>query len=261
MLVAFGVGALTAAACAVFSCFLILKGWSLMGDAISHAVLPGIVLAYLVGLPLALGAFASGFLCAVTTGFVKENSRLKEDTIMGVVFTGFFAFGLVLFTKVRSDQHLNHILFGSLLGISNDQVFEVCGLAGAAMLTMLLLRKDLLLYCFDSSYARSIGLNARWLHYLLLSLLALTIVASLQAVGVILVISMLITPGATGFLLTQRFSNMLVISVCTAVSSSLIGVYLSFFLDASTSASIVLIQSTLFLIVLILKRPSHRIAS
>ena len=249
MLVAFGVGALTAAACAVFSCFLVLKGWSLMGDAISHAVLPGIVLAYILGVPLAIGAFISGLLCAVVTGYVKENSRLKEDTIMGVVFTGFFASGLVLFTKIHSDQHLNHILFGSLLGIPLEQVIQVCVLAGIAMSAMLILRKDLLLFCFDKDYAVSIGLNARRLHYLLLSLLALTIVASLQAVGVILVISMLITPGAIGFLVTKRFSWMLTVAITVAVSSSMFGVYLSFFLDASTSACIVLVQSLIFLIV------------
>lgn len=257
MLVAFGVGALTSAVCAVFSCFLVLKGWSLMGDAISHAILPGIVVAYLLGVPLALGAFASGLLCASATGYIRENSRLKEDTIMGVVFTGFFAFGLILFTKVRSDQHLLHILFGSLLGIPDEQVIQTCALAGIALLVMLLRRKDLLLYCFDSGYAASIGLSVRRLHYLMLSLLALTIVASLQAVGVILVISMLITPGAIGFLLSRRFSTMMLIAVGVAVTSSLLGVYLSFFLDASTSASIVLVQSALFLAIL-LRSMVHR---
>ena len=230
-----------------------------MGDAISHAVLPGIVIAYLIGIPLVVGAFVSGLLCAGATGYIRENSRLKEDTIMGVVFTGFFAFGLVLFTKIESDQHLTHILFGSLLGIPNEQVFQVCSLAGFAMLIMLLRRKDLLLYCFDSGYATSLGLNVRYLHYLMLSLLALTIVASLQAVGVILVISMLITPGAVGFLLSQRFSTMMLIAISVAVSSCFIGIYLSFFLDASTSACIVLMQSALFLAALQYKLPARKV--
>ncbi|MBN8549958.1 MAG: metal ABC transporter permease [Deltaproteobacteria bacterium] len=251
MLAAFGVGALIAMVCAVFSCFLILKGWSLMGDAISHAVLPGIVIAYMIGIPLAIGAFCSGLFCAVSTGYIKENSRLKEDTIMGVVFTGLFALGLVLFTKVESDQHLNHILFGSLLGIPKNQILQTLAIGTLTLLATLLIRKDLLLFCFDPDHARSIGINTNRLNYCMLSLLALTIVTSLQAVGIILVVAMLITPGCIGFLLTDRFSRMLAIAVTAAVGSTLVGVYSSFFLNASTAACIVLVQAFVFMLALV----------
>ena len=246
MLAALALSALVGTVCAVFSCFLILKGWSLMGDAISHAVLPGIVLAYVAGVPLPVGAFFSGLLCAVGVGFIKNNSRVKEDTIMGVVFTGLFALGLILFTKIESDQHLNHILFGSLLGIPRAQMLQTAGIGLFTLAVTLVLRKDLLLFCFDPGHARSVGLNTTVLHYLMLSLLALTIVASLQAVGVILVVAMLVTPGCVAFLFTHRFSRMLAIAVGTAVFSCIAGTYASFFLNASTGACIVLAQAAVF---------------
>ncbi len=252
MLAALGVGAVVGVVCAVLSCFLVLKGWSLMGDAISHAVLPGIVLAHVAGVPLAIGAFCSGLFCAVSTGFIKSHSRVKEDTVMGVVFTGLFAFGLVLFTKVESDQHLNHILFGSLLGIPPAQIIQTLVIGGVTLLVTLALRKDLLLFCFDPAHARSIGLNTTWLNYLLLSLVALTIVASLQAVGIILVVAMLVTPGCFAYLLTDRFSRMLLLAIGSAVASCLGGVYISFFINGSTGACIVLLQGLFFLIALFL---------
>ncbi len=251
MLAALALSALVGTVCAVFSCFLILKGWSLMGDAISHAVLPGIVLAYVAGVPLPVGAFFSGLLCAVGVGFIKNNSRVKEDTVMGIVFTGLFALGLILFTKIESDQHLNHILFGSLLGIPRAQMLQTAGIGLFTLAITLALRKDLLLFCFDPGHARSVGLNTTVLHYLMLSLLALTIVASLQAVGVILVVAMLVTPGCVAFLFTQRFSRMLGIAVGTAVFSSIAGTYASFFLNASTGACIVLTQAAVFAVAFI----------
>ena len=236
-----------AVVCAVLSCYLVLKGWSLMGDAISHAVLPGIVIAYAVGAPLALGAFASGLLCAVATGFIKANSRVKEDTVMGVVFTGLFAFGLVLFTKVKSDLHLDHILFGNILGIERRDLIESVVVATVTLGIVLALRRDLLLFCFDPSHARAIGLPTGFLNYLLLALLAATIVAALKAVGIILVIAMLVTPGCIAYLLTDRFSRMLWIATASAVFSSLAGVYVSFFIDGSTAACMVLVQTLIFL--------------
>ena len=244
-------GAVIAAVCEVLSCFLVLKGWSLMGDAISHAVLPGIVIAYMAGAPLALGAFASGLFCAVATGFVKANSRVKEDTVMGVVFTGLFAFGLVIFTKIKTELHLDHILFGNILGIEPRDLMESYVVAGITLITVLTLRRDLLLFCFDPNHARAIGLPTRFLYYLLLSLLAATIVAALKAVGIILVIAMLVTPGCIAYLLTDRFNRMLWIAVISAVFSSVTGVYISFFLDGSTAACMVLVQSLIFLIALI----------
>ena len=225
-----------ATVCAVLSCYLVLKGWSLMGDAIAHAVLPGIVIAYAVGAPLALGAFGSGLLCAVATGWIKANSRVKEDTVMGVVFTGLFAFGLVLFTKIETDLHLDHILFGNILGIDAREKRETLLVAGVTLGVVLALRKDLMLFCFDPGQARAIGLRTRLLYYALLSLLAATIVASLQAVGIILVIAMLVTPGCTGYLLSDRFGRMMAIAVGTAVASTVAGIYVSFHRDASTAA-------------------------
>ena len=241
------VGTLVAAMCAVLSCFLILKGWSLMGDAISHAVLPGIVLAYIAGLPLAIGAFAAGLFCAVGTGFIKQNSRVKEDTVMGVVFTGLFAIGLVLFSRTSSDMHLDHILVGNILGITRQQVWETLGLGGAVLIVTLALRRDLLLICFDPGQARVMALPERFLNYLLLGLLSLAIVVSLQSVGIILVVAMLVTPGSIAHLWVDRFDRMLGVATAAAVSSTWVGIFISYHIDGSPGACIVLIQALLFL--------------
>ena len=250
------VGTAVGAVCAVLSCYLVLKGWSLMGDAISHAVLPGIVIAYAIGLPLAVGAFLSGLFCAVATGYIKANSRVKEDTVMGVVFTGLFAFGLVLFTKVKSDLHLDHILFGNILGLEANDRRDTLIVAGVVLAVILALHRDLLLFCFDPAQARVVGLRTKLLYYLLLSLLAVTIVISLKAVGIILVIAMLVTPGCVAYLLTDRFGVMLGLASGTAVFSSLVGVYVSFFLNASTGACIVLLQALIFALVVVFA-PKH----
>ncbi len=241
------VSLLVAAVCAVLSCYLVLKGWSLMGDAISHAVLPGIVVAYILNIPLAIGAFVAGLSCAIFTGYLKENSRIKEDTVMGIVFSGMFGFGLVIFTKVETDQHLNHILFGNVLGVTARDLIETAVVAGGTLAIVLLKRRDLLLYCFDPNHARSIGLPVRVLHYGLLVLLALTIVASLKAVGIILVIAMLIGPGATAYLLTDSFERMLIIAAAVALTSAFIGTLVSFHIDGATGACIVLLQALFFL--------------
>ena len=235
--------ALIGGTCAVLSCYLVLKGWSLMGDAVSHAVLPGIVLAYILGLPLALGAFAAGLLCAGSTGWIQSHSRIKEDTVMGVVFTGLFALGLVMFTKVTSDLHLNHILFGSLLGIERHDMVQAVVAAGLTLAAVAVFRKDILLYLFDANQARAVGLNPTFLHYLLLALLSLTIVAALQAVGIILTVAMLIVPGCIGQLLTDRFGPMLAVAAAAAVFSAVAGTYGSYFLNGSTGACIVLTQA------------------
>jgi len=242
------VSLLVAAVCAVLSCYLVLKGWSLMGDAISHAVLPGIVIAYAIGLPLAIGAFAAGLSCALFTGYLKENSRVKEDTVMAIVFSGMFGLGLVLFTKIETDQHLLHILFGNVLGVTPDDLIETAIIAGGTLLIVLLKRRDLMLYCFDPNHARAIGLPVRVLHYGLLVLLSLTIVSALKAVGIILVIAMLIAPGATAYLLTDRFDRMLVIAVATALASAALGTLVSFHIDGATGACIVLVQTAIFML-------------
>lgn len=236
----------TGIVCALLSCFLVLKGWSLMGDAISHAVLPGIVLAFLAGIPIIIGAFVSGLFCSVATGYIKENSRIKEDTVMGIVFSGMFAFGLVLFSKVDTSQHLNHILFGSVLGTSYAELIQIIFIAAVVSIIVIIKRRDLMLYCFDPVQARVVGLPVRLLHYGLLSILALTIVGSLKAAGVILVIAMLIAPGITAFLISKRFERMLVIAVLISVFSTVMGTLISYHLDASTSACIVILQATIF---------------
>jgi manganese/iron transport system permease protein len=245
------VGGVVATVCAVLSCFLVLKGWSLMGDAISHAVLPGLVVAVVLGLPLALGAMVAGLACALLTGYLKDRSRVKEDTVMGIVFSGMFGLGLVLFTKIETDQHLLHVLFGNLLGVTVQDVAETAVVAGITLAAVALKRRDLLVYCFDPQHARSIGLPVALLHYGLLVLLSLTIVASLKAVGIILVVAMLVAPGAIAQLLTNRFERMLPIASAVAVGSSIVGTLVSFHIDGSTGPCIVLTQAAIFLLALL----------
>ncbi|WP_336812087.1 metal ABC transporter permease [Bosea sp. MMO-172] len=245
------ISAIVAVPMALLSCFLVLKGWSLMGDAISHAVFPGVVLAYILGFPYAIGAFAAGMICATATGFLKENSRIKQDTVMGVVFSGMFGLGLVLYVKIQSDVHLDHILFGDMLGVSGA---DIAGAAAIALFTAAVIGikwKDFLLHAFDPAQAQTVGLRVKQLHYGLLGLISLTIVGALQAVGIILAIAMLIAPGAIAFLLTRRFSTMLLASVGIAVIGSLLGVYLSFFLDSAPAPTIVLLLSIVFVLALV----------
>jgi manganese/iron transport system permease protein len=244
------VAVLVGIVCALLSCYLVLKGWSLMGDAVSHAVLPGIVLAYVLNLPLTLGAFAAGLACALATGYIRDSSRVREDAVMGIVFSGMFALGLVMFVKVETDQHLNHILFGNMLGVQWQGVLETALIAVPTIALVIVKRRDLLLYCFDPAHARAIGLPVAWLHFGLLAVLALTIVASLKAVGIILVIAMLIAPGAIGFLLTRAFERMLVIDTAVATFSCVAGTVLSFHIDAATGPTIIVLQSIVFLLAL-----------
>lgn len=246
MIEALGMALLIGSVCAALSCFLVLKGWSLMGDAISHAVLPGIVVAYVVGLPLSLGAFLAGLLCAGSTGWIKSHSRIKEDTVMGVVFTGLFALGLVMFTKVETDIHLNHILFGSLLGIEKSEMIQALVISISTLIITLILKKDLMLYCFDINQAKVSGLNVSLIHYTFLALVSATVVASLQAVGIILTVAMLITPGCIGYLLTKSFDRMLLIAISSAAIAALVGTYISYFINGATGACIVLVQSFIF---------------
>lgn len=244
------VAILVGAVCALLSCYLVLKGWSLMGDAVSHAVLPGIVLAQVAHIPASIGAFLAGLSCALATGYLKANSRIKEDAVMGIVFSGMFALGLVLILKVDTPQHVTHILFGNMLGVRWSDVLETAIIAVPAIVVLLAKRKDLLLYCFDPAHARAIGLRVNVLHFGLLTLLALTIVASLKAVGIILVIAMLIAPGAIGFLLTKQFDLMLAIASAAAIGSSIVGTILSFHIDGATGPTIVVVQAAVFVIAL-----------
>ncbi|OWV72749.1 hypothetical protein ATY76_08060 [Rhizobium sp. R339] len=242
------ISVLVAVPMALLSCFVVLKGWSLMGDAISHAVFPGVVIAYIVGFPYAVGAFVAGMFCAIATGFLKDNSRIKQDTVMGIVFSGMFGLGLVLYVKIQSDVHLDHILFGDMLGVSWPDIAQAGAIAALTAGILGVKWKDFLLHAFDPTQAKAVGLRIGFLHYGLLALISLTIVGALQAVGIILSIAMLIAPGAIAFLLTRKFSTMLILSVAIAVTGSFAGVYLSFFIDSAPAPTIVLVLTIGFVL-------------
>jgi manganese/iron transport system permease protein len=231
----------------LLSCFLVLKGWSLIGDAISHAVLPGVVLAYIAGLPLIFGAFVAGMTCALVTGYIDENSRVKRDTVMGVVFSGMFGLGIVLYTKIESDVHLDHILFGNMLGVGMSDLITTGVIAVIVTALIAFYWRDLLLHAFDDQQARALGLNVAMLHFGLLAIISLTVVAALKAVGIILAIAFLVAPGAIAFLVTKRFGTMLFVAMGIAVFSSLTGVYASFFIDSAPAPTIVLVMTILFI--------------
>lgn len=235
-----------AVVCGVLSCWLVLIGWSLMGDAVSHSVLPGVVLAYVIGVPFAVGALIFGLLAVALIGLVRDTSRVKEDAAIGVVFTTLFALGVVLISVTPSQTDLNHILFGNLLGVGTEDVVQVVVLGTVALAIVMLKRRDLTLYAFDPTHAHAIGLSPRLLGALLLGLLALTSVVALQAVGVILVVALLITPGATAYLLTDKFSRMLLIAPLLSVGCSVVGIYASYYVDAASGGMVVLTQGLLF---------------
>ena len=241
-------GTLVAAVCGFLSSYLTLKGWALMGDAVSHSVMPGVVVAYALQLPISLGAFIFGVGSVALIGFVKQKSRVKEDTVIGLVFTGFFALGLVLVSKIRSSIDLKSILFGSAIGVSPTDVRQTIFISLLVIFLLAVFRKDLILYCFDPRHAKTVGINVVFLHYLLLTCTSLAAVVGLQSVGIILVVAMLITPGATAYLLTDKFDYMILISVFSAVISSLIGIYCSFWMDLSPGGTIVLAQTFIFLL-------------
>ncbi len=258
---AFLIAALISVPTALLSCFLVLKGWALMGDAVSHAVLPGIVLAYVLGAPLIIGAFAAGMLCALATGYLAEHSRVKQDTVMGVVFSGMFGLGIVLYVSIETSAHLDHILFGNMLGISAEELWTTGSIALAVSALLLVKWKDLLLHAFDPAQAQALGLPVLWLHYGLLTALSATIVATLSAVGLILAIGLLIAPGAIAFLIVREFRAMLWVSVLVCLGSSLTGVYVSFYLDSAPAPTIILIQTALFIAAFLRKLSQTRAAS
>ncbi len=231
---------------ALLSCFLVLKGWALMGDAVSHAVLPGVVLAYIFGFPLLLGAFGAGMVTALATGFLSDNSRVKQDTVMGVVFSGMFGLGIVLYTSITSDVHLDHILFGNMLGVGPEDLRTALWIAVPVTAALLLKWKDLMLHAFDPTQARASGLAVGILHYGLLTILSLTIVATMSATGLILAVGLLIAPGAIAFLLVRSFGRMMVVAVAVCMGAMLAGVYASFYLDSAPAPTIVLILSAIF---------------
>ncbi|TDH38549.1 metal ABC transporter permease [Pseudohoeflea suaedae] len=247
---AFWIAVIVSVPTALLSCFLVLKGWALMGDAISHAILPGVVLAYIAGLPLIVGAFGAGMLTAVATGYLSANSRVKQDTVMGVVFSGMFGLGIVLYVSIHTNVHLDHILFGNMLGVGPEDLWTAALISLPVSAALLLKWKDLLLHAFDPVQARASGLRVGFLHYGLLTILSLTIVATLTATGLILAVGLLISPGAIAFLLVRSFGRMLIVAVAVCLSAMLAGVYLSFFLDSAPAPTIILILTLFFLMAL-----------
>ena len=256
MVRALAITVIASVVCAMLSCWLVLIGWSLMGDAVSHAVLPGVVLAYVVGAPFAVGAVVFGFLAVALIGAVRSTSRVKEDAAIGIVFTTLFALGLVLISVTPSQTDLNHIIFGNLLGVSRSDLIQVAILAAIVFVALVLKRRDFTLYAFDPTHAHAIGLSPRLLGAGLLGLLALTAVVALQAVGVVLVVAMLIIPGATAYLLTDRFGRMLVIAPVLAASCSVVGLYASYHLDTASGGMVVLAQGIAFVAVYLFS-PRH----
>lgn len=244
--------------CAVLSCWLVLIGWSLMGDAVSHAVLPGVALSYLFGAPFAIGALLFALIAVGAIGVVRNTTIVKEDAAIGVVFTTLFALGVVLISKFPSQIDLNHILFGNLLGVSQADMIQVFVLGGIALAVMIVKRRDFTLFAFDRTQARAVGINPTVISAVMLTLLALTTVVALQAVGVILVVAMLITPGASAYLLTHSFGRMLVLAPLISVGCALVGIYASFYLDVSSGGSVVLTQGLVFVLAYLLS-PSQGI--
>ncbi|MCK5748497.1 MAG: metal ABC transporter permease [Oricola sp.] len=245
---AFFIALIVAVPTALLSCYLVLKGWALMGDAISHAVLPGIVIAYIANIPLVIGAFAAGMICSLGAGFLQENSRVKQDTVLGIVYSGMFGVGMVLYTKIRTDVHLDHILFGNMLGVGAGDLWTAGVISLVVSAAILLKWRDLLLHSFDPAQAKASGLPVALFHYGLLALLSLTIVATLKAVGLILAIGLLIAPGAIAFLVTRSFGRMLVVAVAVTILATTGGVYASFWLDSAPAPTIILILTAVFIV-------------
>ncbi len=258
---AFWIAVLVSVPTALLSCFLVLKGWALMGDAVSHAVLPGIVLAYILGLPLLIGAFAAGMLTSVATGYLSENSRVKQDTVMGVVFSGMFGLGIVMYVSIQTNVHLDHILFGNILGVGAGDLWTAGIISALVSMVLAVKWKDFMMHAFDPAQARVSGLRVGLLHYGLLGILSLTIVATLSATGLILAVGLLIAPGAIAFLLVRSFERMLVVAVIVCMGSMLGGVYLSFFLDSAPAPTIMLLLTGVFVLSFIRRSLQTRRAS
>ncbi len=250
------VSVLIGGVCGFLSAFVTLKGWSLMGDALSHAVVPGVAVAYVLGLPFAVGAFIAGLLAAWTMAFVRSQSRIREDATIGIVFTTFFAIGLVLISLFPATVDLKVILYGNILGIASSDIVQVVVISGVTLAVLALKWKDLMLFCFDPNQARTLGLKAKILHVTLLALLAAMAVAALQAVGAILVIAMLVTPGATAYLITDRFGKLMWLSAGTGAVTALVGAYSSYYVNGATGGCIVTLQAVVFVFVF-LASPKH----
>ncbi len=248
MLKAMWVSALVGGVCAFLSAYLMLKGWSLMGDALGHSIVPGVAAAYILGAPFAIGAFFAGILGSIAINFVKQQTRLREDAVIGLVFTSLFALGLLMASLWPTSVSIQTIVLGNILAISDEDVVQVAIIAGVSLFVMVFIWKDLMVTFFDENHARSIGLNTRLLKIIFFTLLSACTVAALQTVGACLVIAMVVTPGATAYLLTDRFGHLIIISVALGVITSFVGAYISYFLDGATGGVIVVLQTVVFLI-------------
>lgn len=234
--------------CAFLSAYLMLKGWSLIGDALSHAVVPGVAIAYALGLPYALGAFFSGILASLAILWIKSITKLKEDAVIGFIFTTFFALGLFIISINPTSVNVQEIIFGNILGISDGDMIQVSIVMAVSLVLLLIFWKDLLLVFFDEIHAKSVGLSPKVYQVLFFSLLSACVVSALQTVGAILVIAMVITPGATAYQLTDRFRPLIMIAGILGIITSGLGVYLSYYLDGATGGVIVSLQTALFVL-------------
>jgi len=256
MVNAMWVSALVGAVCAFLSAYLMLKGWSLIGDALSHAIVPGVAGAYMLGLPFSVGAFLAGGLAAGAMLFLNQRTKLKEDAIIGLIFTSFFGLGLFMVSLSPTSVNIQTIVLGNILAVTPEDTLQLVIIAGVSLAILLVKWKDLLVTFFDESHARSVGLNPTALKVLFFTLLSACTVAALQTVGAFLVIAMVVTPGATAYLLTDRFPRLILISVAVGALSSGIGAYLSYFLDGATGGIIIVLQTVVFLTAFFLA-PKH----
>lgn len=258
MATAIWVSALVGAVCAFLSAYLMLKGWSLIGDALSHSVVPGVAGAYMLGLPYSVGAFISGGLAAAAMLFISQRSTLRNDAVIGLVFTGFFGLGLFLVSLSPTSVNVNTIIFGNILAVTPMDALQLVIISSVTLLLLVIYWKDIMVVFFDESHARSIGMRTNGIKIMFFTLLSASTVAALQTVGAFLVIAMVVTPGATAYLLTDRFPRLIIISVVIGAISSAVGAYISYFLDGATGGIIVLLQTALFLLAFVFA-PKHGI--
>ena len=250
------VSALVGAVCAFLSAYLMLKGWSLIGDALSHSIVPGVAGAYMLGLPFSLGAFLAGGLAAASMLFLQERSGLKEDTIIGLIFTSFFGLGLFMVSISPTSIDVQTITLGNILAISPGDTLQLAIIGLVSLIVLSMIWKDLMITFFDESHARSIGINTTMMKIIFFTLLSASCVAALQTVGALLVIAMVVTPGATAYLLTDRFPRLIALSVAIGATTSFLGAYISYFLDGATGGVIICLQTLIFLTVFVLA-PKH----
>jgi manganese/iron transport system permease protein len=247
MVNAMWVSALTGAVCAFLSAYLMLKGWSLIGDALSHSIVPGVAGAYMIGLPFSLGAFIAGGLAAGAMLFINQRTKLREDAIIGLIFTGFFGLGLFMVSLSPTPINVQTIVLGNVLAISPGDIVQLAIIGGVSLVILSLKWKDLMVAFFDENHARSVGINPDHMRVLFFTLLAASTVAAMQTVGAFLVVALVVTPGATAYLLSDRFPRVILISVAIGVVTSFIGAYASFFIDGATGGIIVVLQTLIFL--------------